>query len=140
MIRNMIFVYLIGALGYGGIELLWRGFTHWTMLVLGGFCFLLIYCYTNYFRIPRLKKWPLSAVSITTLEYVCGCIVNLGLGWDVWDYSDLKGNFMGQVCLPFFFLWFLLSVPCSALARLLHGVFRRAKKKRETGTRPPAEK
>ena len=29
----------IGALGYGLIEILWRGYTHYSMLTAGGICF-----------------------------------------------------------------------------------------------------
>ena len=36
-------IFLLGALGYGAVETLWRGGTHWTMLLTGGVCFLLIY-------------------------------------------------------------------------------------------------
>ncbi len=34
------------------------------------------------------------------------------LGWDVWDYSDLPGNFLGQICPQFAALWCILSGPC----------------------------
>ena len=31
-------VFTAGGLGYGGLELLWRGRTHWSMLLCGGVC------------------------------------------------------------------------------------------------------
>ena len=31
-------IYVFGAIGYGALETLWRGYTHWTMIVTGGFC------------------------------------------------------------------------------------------------------
>lgn len=53
---------------------------------------------------------------ITALEFVTGCLVNLHLGWDVWDYATQPLNLMGQVCIGFSALWFLLSVPVSGLS------------------------
>ena len=40
---EMIAVYVTGGLLYGLIELLWRGWTHWSMLLCGGACFALTY-------------------------------------------------------------------------------------------------
>ena len=40
---EMIAVYVTGGLLYGLIELLWRGWTHWSMLLCGGLCFTLMY-------------------------------------------------------------------------------------------------
>lgn len=57
-----------------------------------------------------------ATLSITFLEFITGCVVNLGLGWDVWNYADQPLNLMGQVCLGFTSLWFLLSIPVSELA------------------------
>ena len=42
---------------------------------------------------------------ITVVEFVSGCIINLWLGWNVWDYSHIPLNILGQICLPFFFAW-----------------------------------
>ena len=39
-----------------------------------------------------------------------GCIVNLWLGWDVWDYSGMPGNILGQVCPRYFLLWLPVSL------------------------------
>ena len=36
--RFMLFS--IGAVGYGLIEIIWRGYTHWSMLGAGGICFM----------------------------------------------------------------------------------------------------
>ena len=124
MIFEYSFVYLLGAMGYGGLEMLWRGRTHWTMLVLGGACFLCIYLLSARMTLPLWKTWLLCAAVITVLEFFCGCLVNLRLGWHVWDYSALPGNLLGQICPLFTVYWFLLSVPCSMLARALqHWVF-----------------
>ena len=113
---EFLFIYELGALGYGGIEMLWRGDTHWTMLLLGGACFLCIYCITAFTQFPLPVKWALCAFSITALELLCGIIVNCRLGWNIWDYSAMPGNLLGQVCPQYALGWYLLSVPCSALS------------------------
>ena len=107
---------LVGAFGYGGLEILWRGYTHWTMLLLGGVCFLLLYRIVTRLRCALWRRWLLSAAVITGLECICGCIVNLALNWNVWDYSGEPGNLLGQVCPRFFALWTLLCIPCSLFA------------------------
>ena len=124
---EVLFVYMLGALGYGGIEMLWRGRTHWTMLLLGGACFVLIYGITVFLHIPLWQKWPLCAAGITALEFLTGCLVNLRLGWAVWDYGGVPGNLLGQICPLYTVYWFFLSIPCSGLSlairRWLFGIF-----------------
>ena len=113
---ELCFVYALGAVGYGGIETLWRGRTHWTMLLLGGLCFLAIYALTAVLRCPPVFKWLLCALAVTALEFCAGCLLNLWLGWGIWDYTRLPGNVLGQIC-PFYALcWFVLSIPASGLA------------------------
>ena len=113
---EFIFIYSLGAVGYGGLEMLWRGYTHWTMLLLGGVCFLTIYRITAARRLRLWQKWLLSALAVTALEFLSGCVLNLYLGWAVWDYAALPGNLLGQVCPQYAACWFFLSIPCSGLA------------------------
>ena len=105
-------LFLIGGRVYTWIELLWRGYTHWTMFLLGGLCFVIMGLLNEY-HIPwhwcLLRQSVVSACIITVFEFFTGCIVNLWLGWKVWDYSDLPLNILGQVCLYFFLLWIPLS-------------------------------
>lgn len=108
---------IIGGTMYVGIELLWRGHSHWTMFTLGGICFVLLGIINEV--IPwcmALWKQVLIGVSIiTTLEFVTGCVVNLWLGWNVWDYSNVPLNILGQICVPYMLLW----IPISLLAIVL---------------------
>lgn len=106
-------LFLLGGRVYTWIELLWRGRTHWSMFILGGLCFVTIGLLNEY-RIPwhwcLLRQAVVSACIITTFEFIAGCVVNLLLEWDVWDYSGLPFNLYGQVCLYYFLLWIPLSV------------------------------
>lgn len=72
---------------------------------------MLIYAVNAHFRISRRRKWLLAAAMITTVEFITGCIVNIRLGWNVWDYSSHPFNLMGQICPAFCALWYLLSIP-----------------------------
>ncbi len=116
---EFISIYIIGAIGYGSLETLWRGYTHWTMLLTGGLCCCLMHLISTRMHEPVWKKWIMCACVVTTIEFVVGCIVNIKLGWGVWDYSDMALNLMGQICPLFSLFWFLLSVPFVFISRLL---------------------
>ncbi|MBO5109272.1 MAG: hypothetical protein J6D21_01010 [Clostridia bacterium] len=106
----------IGGLGYNAIELLWRGRSHWSMTVAGGLCLYILYGIRA--SLPKanpITRYLLATLTITAVEFLLGCAVNLWLHLGVWDYSGLKGNLFGQVCLLYSFLWFLISIPCDFL-------------------------
>ena len=107
-----LLVFFIGASGYGLLEIIWRGYTHWTMLVVGGICYLALYKMFAYLEnTPALLKGIIGGLVITTAELVAGMILNVRLGMNVWDYSNLPFNLYGQICLIYSFLWAVLSVP-----------------------------
>lgn len=101
----------IGGLIYAMIELVFRGRTHWTMLIVGGLCFWLIGLVNEVmpWTVAFWKQCLLGSLIVTAVEFFSGCIINLGLGWNVWDYSNLPLNLLGQICLPFSLLWVLIS-------------------------------
>lgn len=118
---ELLFIYLTGAALYGLLELSWRGWTHWSMLLCGGFCFSIMYLISG-LNGALWRKCMLCAFAITTVEFFTGCLVNLRLHWQVWDYSAMPCNLLGQICPQFLLLWLVLSVPglwlCSGLRRL----------------------
>lgn len=119
--KKRIEIFIIGAMGYGLLETLFRGYTHWTMLVTGGVLFLILYHFNSKNEnAPLWQKCLIGASIITMIELAVGCIVNLWLDWNVWDYSRYSYNFLGQVCLAFTVLWFFLCIPLSYLTRFLH--------------------
>ena len=105
-------LFLLGGTGYSLIEIFWRGYSHWSMFLLGGLCLLLLteipFCKSPY---PLWKRCLAGAGIITLMEFAAGCFVNLIMGWKIWNYSNLPCNLCGQICLPFTSLWFLLCVP-----------------------------
>ena len=103
-------LFMIGGATYNLIEVLFRGYTHWSMFILGGLCFILIGILNELFTLSITSQMIISSGIIIGLEFIFGYILNIILGLDIWDYSDLPYNFMGQICLLFFNLWFLLSI------------------------------
>jgi len=107
-----LILFLIGGGSYYTIEILWRGYSHPSMFILGGVCFILIGLINEKFSWKtKLWKQQLIATSIvTTLEFASGVILNLLLGLNIWNYSNLPFNLFGQVCLQYTILWFFLSL------------------------------
>lgn len=97
-------LFATGGCAYMGLELLWRGWSHGSMFLAGGTCFLLL-GKLNRTR-PRLNL-PLRALFgagiITLVEYTAGLLVNRD--YRVWDYRDQPFHLHGQICLPFCLLW-----------------------------------
>ena len=110
--EKLAFLFLTGGVGYGLIELLWRGHTHPSMGVAGGVCFILIYGVNKWLRGHSvLLRSAVSAAAITAVEFSVGIVVNRLLDLSVWDYSGEKYNLLGQICPHYSFLWFLLCIP-----------------------------
>lgn len=109
--RNAI-LFLIGGVVYVLTEIIARGYSHWTMFIAGGLIFLLIGAENQRFRWEwaLTSQMLLACFTITVCELICGLIVNIGLGMDVWDYSQKPYNFYGQICLLNSVLWFFYSV------------------------------
>ncbi len=109
-----IVLFLGGGILYSLIEIVARGYTHWSMTLTGGICLLIMYLrYANHPEDSILFKCFFGMCVITFFEFTVGCVVNLLLGWDVWDYSHMYLNVMGQICPSYSAGWFLLSLPVS---------------------------
>lgn len=106
-IFETLFLLLLGGSVYYGIEILYRGYSHFSMFVVGGLCFILIGLINELFEweMSIWKQIIIGDIIVLIIEFISGCIVNLWLGWNVWDYSNLPFNLLGQICLPFAFMW-----------------------------------
>lgn len=113
--RNLFyysFMFLLGGQGYCTIEILWRGRTHYSMFLAGGIILMfLAFIQKEMKKAPLLAKCLLGTVFITAVEFIFGCIFNITLGMNVWNYENVPLNLLGQICLPFSLLWLLLCVP-----------------------------
>src|SRR5574344_136296 len=111
-IKKYEFLFFVGATIYVIIEKLYRGYSHWTMFLLGGICFIALGLINEVipWDMPLLLQMFIGGVIITILEFITGCVVNLWLGWNVWDYSELPFNLWGQISLFSSIVWVGLSL------------------------------
>lgn len=112
LILQLLFLFCVGALIYMGIEILWRGHTHWTMGVVGGICFVIIGLLNEGYnwQTPFWKQALIGTCVVVAIEFVAGVILNIILGLNIWDYSNIPFNLFGQICLPFTVLWYGLTM------------------------------
>lgn len=104
-------IFMTGGMIYYFMEITTRGYSHYSMIVCGGFATLLCGGLNQVFnKLSILAQMILSSVIISELEFVTGYVVNIILRYDVWDYSDLPFNLMGQICVQYSVLWMFLSV------------------------------
>ena len=107
--RHLVIFY-IGGMLYTGVELLWRGWSHSSMFLLGGFCFWMIGQLNARFpHLSVLGQMVLATALVVGAELVSGVILNRWLGLAIWDYSAVPFQFIGQICLPYALLWFPLT-------------------------------
>lgn len=105
-------LFALGAAGYAAIEILWRGYTHWTMALTGGTVLVALDRLRRQVREEKpVARCAAGAILITTAEFVVGCTVNRHYELAVWDYSDERFNVKGQICAKYALLWLLLCAP-----------------------------
>lgn len=111
-----VLLFILGGVLYNFIELLWRGRTHWTMFLVGGWCFSMIGKIFHCLNKCKLGiRCAVSALGVTIIEFVSGCYFNRRRKMKVWDYSQMPFNIKGQVCLLYSVLWGFLSIPAGWL-------------------------
>ena len=117
--RKLKLLVLVAAGGsiYYLIEFIYKtfisgGILHWSMFLLGGLCFLIIGALNEKlpWEMSIVKQGLIGAIIVTVLEFVFGIILNIILKLNIWNYSHLPLNIMGQVCLPFTIAWFFLAL------------------------------
>lgn len=103
-------LFLIGGALYYCLEVLFRGYSFWSMVACGGICFIVCGLINERNRcMPLPLQMLIATCGITVIELEAGLILNVGLGLHIWDYSNMPGNFLGQICPQFTVLWFFLS-------------------------------
>lgn len=99
---------MFGGFGYALMEIVYRGYTHISMFIAGGICFCVLIV-ISHSGMPFVWKCLAGGLAICTVEFAAGCIVNLWLKLNVWDYTRYGYHILGQVCLRYFVIWTLLS-------------------------------
>lgn len=110
--KKALILFGIGGGLYFLIELLWRGYSHPAMIVVGGVCFILIGLINEHLTwdMPLLLQGLIATVIVLAIEFGAGCILNLWLKLAIWNYSHLPYNLLGQVQLYFAGAWYVLSI------------------------------
>lgn len=106
---NYLFVACIGGFGYCLIEIIWRGRTHYSMFFAGAIVLSSFYYISKNYQLPFWLKCILGMIIITFIELIFGIAFNIVLKENVWDYSNMPYNFLGQICIPFSLIWLFLS-------------------------------
>lgn len=116
LIKALI-LFNIGGTAYYIIEVLYKQLmhgtgSHWTMYIVGGLAFLLIGSINEVmsWETPFSVQCLIGGTIVTLVELISGIIINVILKWNVWDYSGIPFNIMGQVCITFTVIWCLLSI------------------------------
>lgn len=120
-IIEITIVFCIGSIMYCLIEVLFRRHTHWTMFLTGGTLFTALY-FINLALKTRsfVLRGLIGAAVITITELLVGVVVNIIFHLNVWNYSSIPGNILGQVCPSFSLCWFLLSIAAVYVVIFLH--------------------
>ena len=107
-----IFLAWFGGSAYVTMEVFARARSHWSMFVLAAVVFISVGMLNELFSWETSLVWQvLIGVAVATLaELLTGLVVNVWLGWGVWDYSDMPGNIMGQICPQYTALWLPLTL------------------------------
>ena len=112
--RIIVIWFLMGS-AYFLVEIFWRmphgESPHPVMLGIGGVCGACVggINQKHQFRNMPIVLQALFGTVITLLfEYAFGLFINLYMGLNVWDYSNLYGNVLGQICIPFGVAWFFI--------------------------------
>lgn len=103
-------LFLVGGAFYYSLEVLFRGYSFLAMAGCGGLCFIICGVLNEKDRcMPLVLQMAIAAFGITAIEFVFGLVLNVWLDLGMWDYSNMPGNILGQICPQFMVLWFFLS-------------------------------
>ena len=110
-IPEYLFLFYFYGATYVTIEVFFREHSHWTMFLLGAICGILIGKLNERisWNVPVWLQMFAGATIVTALEFIWGYVLNIKLNLALWDYSDMWGNFMGQICPLFSLAWFFIS-------------------------------
>ena len=135
-------LFLFGGASYYYMEVCTRGYSHISMLICGGICFLFVGEYSErlfkkqngYKPLDLFKIAVVGAIVITGLELITGVIVNQKLNLNIWNYRELRANVKGQICPMFTGIWAIISLFCAYVYRLINLLIPENKVDKSTST------
>lgn len=109
---TLLWLFLVGGFLYYIIEIAWRGYSHPAMIFVGGLCFVLIGLVNEWFTydMPLWLQGLIAMLMVLLVELLSGVVLNIWFRLDIWDYSALPFNVLGQIQLYFAGAWYVLSL------------------------------
>lgn len=111
-------IFLVMAFTYMMIELVFRLFTEPSSINLiqtlsMGVCCGLSGLFADLlnedeYDAPMFVDAMIASFFTTILEYIFGYVLNIKLGLNIWDYSNMPFNLDGQICLTYSIAWTFL--------------------------------
>lgn len=129
-LSEYLFLWALGGCIYYSFEMLFRGFSHWSMFILGGICFVFFAVQGKMllWQDPLWLQLVRCMVFVTSMEFITGIIVNKWLHMQVWDYSRLPLQLFGQICVPFIIIFSgLAAVGIILSGYLMHWLYQEPK-------------
>lgn len=114
----LIALFMLMGLSYYLIEIVWRGYSHYSMFFLGGVVGILVGMLNEYslsWNTPIELQIIYGLLVVLPAEFITGVLLHfiLQVSPPVWDYSELPLNVLGQVSLcfaPLFSVPILLAI------------------------------
>ena len=90
-LSEYLLLWTLGGCLYYFFEIFFRGFSHWSMFVLGGICmvFFTVQGQMVHWEDPLWMQILRCIIFVTAMEFMTGIIVNKWLHLAVWDYSNV---------------------------------------------------
>ena len=110
-LSEYLFLGTLGGTLYYTFEMIFRGFSHWSMFLLGGICLVFFAqqgMWTGWTPLSG-KQVGWCVIFVTACEFITGIFVNKINGWAVWDYTGPALSTHGSD-LPAFCHYFFRSV------------------------------
>jgi uncharacterized membrane protein len=113
ILKNLIRFIIVGTfsgLVYMGIEVLYRNYTHWTMMICSGLAVSIIGLFDEDKR-KSLKIYQqcfIGMVIATLCELITG-LTTRHFGLTIWDYSNEWMNYKSIICPLFSLVWFTIT-------------------------------
>jgi uncharacterized membrane protein len=89
-----------------------NGFTSLWMFPIGALCGILIGLVSEakvFEKLPFSILYLVGAFLVLIIEFASGFVLNIVFKLNLWDYSKLPFNFLGQVCLLFGIFWYFIT-------------------------------
>ena len=122
-----IMYFFLGGSSYYFLEIAFRGYSHYSMFIAGGLSLMainILCCTSNKFKDKNvILKAIIGGFLITIIEFIVGIVFNVFLNKEIWDYTEMPLNLLGQICLPFSIVWIILSFPAIFVCTFCNGRF-----------------